>query len=601
MEKIIDEKFKDDSPVRTVEKIQKLLAEKGISVTEEWGEHTVCNCYALRLNIDGTYMGTNGKGVTRELARASGYAEMVERLQTGMIGPNCRAVYPDSRMMDRKTLKENADVLFDCLSKLVKKFDKVDVSADQIVEAAFDYAGGGDEIEAIPYYNYTDDKMVYIPKSLVMPFYTSTGLAAGNTPEEAMVQGMSEIVERWCQRHFLCMDLVPPTIPEEYLKNYPRAYETITQIREGGYDVYIKDCSMGMGWPAIATVVINKKTHAYHVHMGASPVFEIALGRSLTETFQGRELCNVTDTRLDESAKSDSATYWKSFVKGNGAYPMAYFTDEPSFPFVPFEDRSKCTNKELLRYALNFFAEKNMKVYVRDESHWGFCTYKVIIPQICVAHFGALTSHLNIPQMYVNARDILKDLKKATPDQLFEQHLYDIYRLNNQCIDGIPRISISAGLPISADNKIDIALGYIYMAYAAWESGDIAFVNNAAQHVERLGVSGISDYCSCLNRFSQMLDNQCSFETAERRLRMFYEDSVVDKVCEVLKSNTNPFADYTVSCGEEDENCSECPYVATCRRNNSLKLGKLINKYNMEFDNEAAFVRLKELFRSLPC
>lgn len=140
----------------------------------------------------------------------------------------------------------------------------------------------------MPFYSVTEDKLVYVPKQLLMPLFSSTGNCAGNTAQEAIVQGISEIVERWFQRHFLCLDIVPPTIPEDYLRQFSRAYNTITDIRSKGYDVIVKDCSMGSGYPVIATAVIDKRKHTYHVHLGASPIFEIALGRSLTETFQGR-------------------------------------------------------------------------------------------------------------------------------------------------------------------------------------------------------------------------------------------------------------------------------------------------------------------------
>ena len=77
--RIIDEKFKDSSPVETVNKINSLLAAHGLRVTEHWSYSDVANCYALRVTVDGTAFGTNGKGVTKELANASAHAELMER------------------------------------------------------------------------------------------------------------------------------------------------------------------------------------------------------------------------------------------------------------------------------------------------------------------------------------------------------------------------------------------------------------------------------------------------------------------------------------------------------------------------------------------
>ena len=598
MRKIVDEKFKDASPVDTVKRIQKILSDNGITVTEHWGENSVSNCYALSLKMEGTTFSSNGKGVTKELARASAYAEMMERIQSGMLGNGARVRFTDAQMMDRKTLKENSDVLYDRISKIIKDFDGVDVPADKIMEAAFDFEGGTEYTKAIPFYNIVDDKMVYIPTQLMIPLWSSTGLAAGNTPEEAMVQGMSEIVERWCQRHFLCKDLVPPTIPDEYLKQFPMAYETITQVRESGYDVFIKDCSMGMGWPAIATVVIDKKTHAYHVHMGASPVFEIALERSLTETFQGRCLNSVADTYLTESSK-DAITYRKSYVKGRGAYPITYFTEESSFPFVPFEDRSHCSNRELLQYAVNFFLEKGMKIYVRDMSHWGFHTYQVIIPEICVSHFSFLTFDFNVPRMIGDTQKLWLDLAKATPDDLYELQVLNLYRVNYSFIDKIPKSNLLMKLPVSDNVKEEEAVGYIHLAYVEWACGNIKGAYDYAKALEKLKVTGISDYFSCLCRAREMMKAGEKLETVMSRLSLFYEAKFIEEVRTVLAEKTNPFAPYIVSCGERREKCAGCKYVDMCCMNNNKDIGEKVNEKASAFDNKQAFDKLRKLFAEL--
>ena len=141
MGKNVDEKFKDASPVDTVERIKKILSDNGFSVTERWSEPCVSNCYALHLDLDGTSFGTNGKGVTEELARASAYAEMMERVQSGMMGVGARVEFGDTQLMDVETLKEKSGDWFDKVSKIIKDFDGVDIPGEKIIQAAFDYDG----------------------------------------------------------------------------------------------------------------------------------------------------------------------------------------------------------------------------------------------------------------------------------------------------------------------------------------------------------------------------------------------------------------------------------------------------------------------------
>lgn len=85
--------YKEASPVATVERLHTILAENNIPVTESWQETSSIKTNALRVEFKGTGLGANGKGVSKEFARASGYAELFERYQNDMMGP--RVTYGD--------------------------------------------------------------------------------------------------------------------------------------------------------------------------------------------------------------------------------------------------------------------------------------------------------------------------------------------------------------------------------------------------------------------------------------------------------------------------------------------------------------------------
>ena len=81
----IDEKFKDTSPEQTINRIISALADIGIRVEEKCSNSGIENCWSCQVVIPGGYpFFSNGKGVTRDLARASAYAEFIERLQCGL-------------------------------------------------------------------------------------------------------------------------------------------------------------------------------------------------------------------------------------------------------------------------------------------------------------------------------------------------------------------------------------------------------------------------------------------------------------------------------------------------------------------------------------
>ncbi|MGN0452728.1 MAG: hypothetical protein ACI4GZ_02890, partial [Ruminococcus sp.] len=122
MTELIDRKFKDADPVDTVNRIKEILDSLGIEVEENWVESGIRNCYSLRVNIKGTQIGTNGKGITKEFAAASGYAEFMERLQTELIlkgkarrghVPDGKLVYPDGAFFSKEELLKECAYYFD--------------------------------------------------------------------------------------------------------------------------------------------------------------------------------------------------------------------------------------------------------------------------------------------------------------------------------------------------------------------------------------------------------------------------------------------------------------------------------------------------------
>lgn len=81
-----DAEFKDEHPMRTVERVRNILSAYGIETEEVWLETGVPYCYGIRIQVAGTTFSVNGKGLTKAFALASGYGELMERLQLGYIG-----------------------------------------------------------------------------------------------------------------------------------------------------------------------------------------------------------------------------------------------------------------------------------------------------------------------------------------------------------------------------------------------------------------------------------------------------------------------------------------------------------------------------------
>lgn len=74
---------KECNPEDTIKRIKNILSELQICTLENWVD-TVHGVFIVRVSIENTRIGSNGKGSTKELALASAYGELIERLATLM-------------------------------------------------------------------------------------------------------------------------------------------------------------------------------------------------------------------------------------------------------------------------------------------------------------------------------------------------------------------------------------------------------------------------------------------------------------------------------------------------------------------------------------
>lgn len=599
----IDKKFKDAAPADTLGKIYGILNELGITASEMWNESGLSNCYSVRVTINGTGIGSNGKGISKELAAASGYAELMERIQSGMHGirgeldfsiGKGEPTYADSVFLSETELSEKCGFYLDALSKAASKSENVPITSEKLAQICFQLEKGAETTEAVTFYDAVNGKKVLLPLRLNCLTSGSNGLAAGNTMEEAIVEGFSEIVERFAQNRILKERLVPPTIPEEYLKNFETAYKIITDIRNAGYDILIKDCSLGEGYPVVAAVIIDKKLHTYHAHVGSSPVFEIALQRSLTEMFQGRQIgtvAKVHEISLDSARKVSAKNVMDAFHLGIGQYPIEYFDDQPSYPFVPFESKKDSTNKQLLAEIIKYVEDRGYRLLVRDLSIFGFHTYRVVVPGMSEWKYHYFSSSVPALKLSVDTYGEMNNLKKASPDKLFGMQILNRYRVKAKIKD--TAFSSLTEMPIGASPEEDLLLGNVSLAYVEWECGDRALACKYAKSVKPYMNEQDKALVSCLCKLPDLY-NKKSIALSLTQLSRFYEASVIEDLRNVLMNDGNPFTRFTLECSPE--NCGGCRYKDTCEVQMVKELHDMIHSANMAFDNESALDKMHENF-----
>ena len=120
-------------------------------------------------------------------------------------------------------------------------------------------------------------------------------MAAGNTKNEARVQALSEIFERYVKNKIISEGITLPLIPGNIIDRFPHIKASIDELEGHGYALRICDASLGGIYPVISVTIINPKDGSVLASFGSHPCFEVALERTVTELLQGRSLDMLND------------------------------------------------------------------------------------------------------------------------------------------------------------------------------------------------------------------------------------------------------------------------------------------------------------------
>lgn len=383
---------KESSPEKTIAKIEGILSSYGFEAQLKEVPHDLPDCYSCRLTIKGptgVLMGTNGKGMTKELSHASAYGEMMERMENRVFAAMPRFddehyedfMLPNNPLYDLRSPDQPR-----CIVELKKRLAATvkgplimktpEEVVDSIIEKLSPVALKG-RFPTLPFYSLTEKRVVNLPNWMLI-FTGSNGLAAGNTLPEAMVEGISELLERYSQIRLLDGDIIPPRIPDEVIDRYPHIRRIINSIEKadnGRYSVRVLDASLGKGVPTICGVVIDTKTGKFGVKFGAQPNMAIALERVFTESMQGSTLKQFTNNsypNFTAATKQVRVDKWNSVKITSSSMPAQFLMDEPTYPFVEWESVEGKSNHELMMSMLNKMRELGADIYVRDASYMGF-------------------------------------------------------------------------------------------------------------------------------------------------------------------------------------------------------------------------------------
>ena len=596
---LIDAAFKDSAPLKTVEKIKGILAENGIKTTEVWHESKVPYCYSLTVRVEGLAFSSNGKGLSPEFAIASAYGELMERLQLGFIGQMSTQKDGAFSMNDSQDitiptsqLTEGDMDLYQKIADRLYEWNGTKVSAKDIL---MQYVDDSQTVKVTPFFNLTNGQVVYIPAQMRKAAYTSNGCAAGNTMEEAIVQGLSEIVERYFRMQIVKHNICVPDVPEDVLKQFPTAYEIITFIRNQGYKVSVKDCSLGQKFPVACVCFINEKTGCYHTHFGAYPNFEIAITRAITETFQGRDVNSFAffkDFLYDTDGKSYIHNLSTELTYGCAKRMPDFFIGTNKLEYNASVGFTGKNNKELLKECVEFFAEQGYPILVRDASCLGFPTCQIIIPGYSETAIHRVLTKTNPNRYLPQSINALRDPKNATMEDMLGC-LMHIQENNAYTARRRARLSTGATLMTYLNQDEEAYLMSASMAYIYYTLGQFG---TAAAYVQKMldSKSNTSqEFLLCIKRYLDMKTAGYSADQVKAFLETFHSAQIVARLYTYLDKKENPLTEFVLHC--DLASCDSCIIKEKCCQKTAQQYVSLINRKTADLDFEESAKLLRSL------
>lgn len=581
----IDGQFKDRSPLDTVETIRSILQSNGIETEEFWRQTGVPYCHALTVRIVGTSFSTNGKGLTPEFAQASAYGELMERLQVGSIArtkmqkDGMSGQTADGSMTATVNELLQNEKWYARMAQRLERTAGITMTPRQILS---NYVSPEGTINVAPFFNLTTGKADVFPVKMRNILYTSNGCAAGNSPEEALVQGISEIVERHHMALVNDLGCALPDIPEEVLQSFPAVRKIITHLRDNGYRVNVKDCTLGQKFPVVCVCMVDERTGRYHTHYGAYPILEIALERALTESFQGYNMENITryeDFLLKKPGELSITSLTNEMAHGTNEKLTSYFVGQPQHPYNADMGFTGGNNRALLKECISYFDEMDYDILARDLSCLGFFTYQIVIPGYSEVFLHRLSpQHNEYRYAHAAIRAICDPVGAGLTEKIgLLMHLDELKKSSATAADASSFLAISR---ISADltTQQDQFQMSAVQACIYFDMGKFPLVSRLIKAMLPACKPEDAEKMLCLKRYLDLKAAGYDTEKISALLHHFHKAETATRVLH----GENLLQDFVVRC--DWANCPRCPIQAHCQQKRIAELTELIYRKNSEMD-----------------
>ncbi|MET1249337.1 YcaO-like family protein [Sporolactobacillus sp. STCC-11] len=337
----------------------------------------VFGCLMASNPLEKSFIVHGGKGPDADQAKMSAIGEALERYNARVHGtePMIEASY-------NELLLENKPVL-----------NPIKLILDP--EYSFPYSSDK-KIDWVKGVKLLDEKDVYIPANAVFFIYQpkvrekqfipqdTTGLASGSSTEEAIYQGLCEIIERDSYAIYYRQGLIGKDVDQKTIKNY-KIKELIDYLKSNSIKVHLKYLKNDTHICVIHCVTEDRNNNfpIFTHGAGASLNPSTAILRSITEAIQLR----VSQVMLNKNPSSETIKNYKPyFAWGHGDTTwINKFLENSKINDVSFEslpNHSSDNLKSNIQFIINKLHALNYSVYAVNLSRTDnpIKTVRVIVP-----------------------------------------------------------------------------------------------------------------------------------------------------------------------------------------------------------------------------
>jgi bacteriocin biosynthesis cyclodehydratase domain-containing protein len=319
----------------------------------------------LRAGLSG---GSFGKGSTAEQGEASALMEAIERYSGIFQGDEIRVMKRFTDFSSGDVIHPNDVLLFSDAQYEGAPALLADPHEAASTPARFDPSA---RIEWSPVWSLRDQRFKYLPTSLLYFFYRgpgqintdTNGCAAGNTLEEAIVQGFLELVERdayaiWWYNRLQRSGVDLAQFNDSYVRDLQ------TQLAEDGRRLWVLDITSDLGVPTFVAILHWIQNSQENIEFGSGSHFDprIAMLRSLTELNQFLSI-GLMGGGTGEKSSLDGSTPLRL-----RDHPFLTPSDKPAAAFSLDSEFGRLDTREQVMACVRLVAQAGLDFLVLDQT-----------------------------------------------------------------------------------------------------------------------------------------------------------------------------------------------------------------------------------------